>query len=83
MKKIIEAQIGKKGLTEEFIIDIKSKFEKTQNVRISILKSAGRDKEEIKKMTKEILYRLGKNYTAKNIGFKIAIKKWRKERIET
>jgi RNA-binding protein YhbY len=79
-----EMQLGKNGLTENFIQTLKSNFEKNDTVRISVLKSAGgeegRTKETAKKFSEDMLNKLGKNYTAKLIGFKIILKKWRKAR---
>ncbi|MDD5012644.1 MAG: YhbY family RNA-binding protein [Candidatus Nanoarchaeia archaeon] len=77
-----EMQLGKNGLTESFIQTLKSNFEKHETVRISVLKSAGgkegRTKNTAKKYSEEMLDKLGKNYTARLIGFKIILKKWRK-----
>jgi len=80
MVNMIQLQMGKKGLTPEFIKDLKVKFEKVENIRVSLLKSSTRDKEELKKITDEILAKLGPKFTAKVIGFKIILKKWRKAR---
>ena len=71
-------QLGKKGITENFIETIKNYFKKNENIKISILKSATRNKDEIKRFEKEILNSLGRNYTARIIGFTIVLKKWRK-----
>lgn len=75
-------QLGKNGLTENFIQTLKSNFEKNDTVRISVLKSSGgeegRTKLTAKNYSNEILNKLGNNYTAKLIGFKIILKKWRK-----
>ena len=73
-------QIGKNGITENFIETLKSYFKKHDNIKISVLKSFGRDKKELKKVVETILEKLGKNYTAKTIGYTIALKKWRKAR---
>lgn len=73
-----EMQLGKQGISENFISTLKSHFQKHENVRISVLKSAGHEKDKVRKYSEEILDKLGKNYTARTIGFKIAIKKWRK-----
>ena len=73
-------QIGKNGLTDNFIQTLKCNFQTHDNVRISVLKSAGHEKEKIKEYSEKILENLGKNYTAKLIGFKIIVKKWRKAR---
>jgi RNA-binding protein YhbY len=73
-----EIQLGKKGITDNFVQTLKNHFEKRENVRISVLKSAGHNKEKVKEYSEELLEKLGKNYTAKIIGFKIILKKWRK-----
>jgi RNA-binding protein YhbY len=74
----VEMQLGKNGLTDNFIQTLKFNFERHDNVRISILKSAGHEREKIKEYSEKILDKLGDNYTARLIGFKIIIKKWRK-----
>ncbi len=73
-----EVQLGKNGITEGFIETLKNRFERYQNVRVSILKSAGHEKAKVREYSDEILDKLGKNYTSKIIGFKIIVKKWRK-----
>jgi len=73
-----EIQIGKNGVTENFINSLKNNFKTHINVRISVLKSSGRDREKIKEMAAQILEKLGNNYTSRIIGFTITIKKWRK-----
>ncbi len=76
-------QLGKMGITDNFIDSLKNLFKKHQNVKVNVLKSArGTGKEgkaEVKKYSEEILEKLGKKYTSRNIGFVISIKKWRKE----
>lgn len=78
MTTLTTIQLGKSGLTENFIMTLKNHFKKHDNVKVSVLKSCCRDKDELKKMSKDILNELGTNYTAKMIGYTIAIKKWRK-----
>lgn len=77
-------QLGKQGVTDNFIMSLQNRFKSKSNVRISVLKSARSDgkegKQQIKKYTDTILDKLGKNYTAKIIGFVIILKKWRKAR---
>jgi len=75
-----EIQLGKNGITENFIKTLKHLFENHENVRLTVLKSAGHDKEKIKEYSEKILEHLGKNYTGKIIGFKIILKKWRKSK---
>lgn len=76
-------QLGKQGVTDNFIGSLKNQFKSKSNVRIYVLKSARGDgkkgKEEVKKYSEKILEKLGKNFTAKIIGFVIVLKKWRRE----
>lgn len=79
MQKIIgQVQLGKNGITENFISSLENCFKTHKNVKVSVLKSVSRDKKKIKKFSEEILDKLGKNYTARVIGFTIVLKKWRR-----
>lgn len=66
-------QIGKKGLTDEFIKQIEITFKTCRKIKIDILRSACRDKEEAKKMAEILVDRLGKNYDYKLIGYVLTI----------
>jgi RNA-binding protein YhbY len=77
-----EMQLGKNGMTSNFLETLKTYFQKHDSVRISVLQSAREDKEQIRKYCEEILNHLGSNYTTKTIGFKIIVKKWRKGKIK-
>ena len=78
----LETQLGKKGLTKEFLKDIEKRLDKYRNatIKIRVLKSARENKEYVKKYAEEIISRLGKKYTYKILGFSIFLKKWRKLR---
>jgi len=80
----MEIQLGKKGVTEEFIQDIIKRLDKYRNatLKISVLKSARESKEDVKKYSEEIVKKLGDKYTAKTLGFSIFLRKWRKARDE-
>jgi len=73
-----QVQLGKNGITKNFIETLKNHFKKHNDVKISVLKSAEHKKEKMRVYSEEILEKLGKNYTAKIIGFTIFLKKWRK-----
>ena len=73
-----QIQLGKNKVTDKFIETLRGHFKNHDSVKVSILKSATRDKTEMKKITEEILEGLGKNYTAKRLGFTLFLKKWRK-----
>jgi RNA-binding protein YhbY len=65
-------QLGKQGITENFIGTLKTYFKKHKNVKVSVLKNAGRDK--IKDYAEEMKTKLGKNYSARIIGFTINLR---------
>jgi len=73
-----EIQLGKQGITENFITTLKNHFNKHTNVKIHVLKNARSDKESLKKYEKDILKKLGEKYTSKILGFSIFIKRWRR-----
>jgi len=73
-----QMHLGKNGITENFIESLKDHFKNHGDVKISVLKSAGHDKEAVKKYSEEILEKLGRMYTARTIGFTIFLKKWKK-----
>jgi RNA-binding protein YhbY len=79
MPTIRQIQLGKNGLTENFICNLKHHFDTCKNIKISVLKSCCRDREELKKISDEILEKLGKTYTTRIIGYTIIVKKWRRE----
>jgi len=79
MSTIRQIQLGKNGLTENFICNLKHHFDTCKNIKISVLKSCCRNKEELKKIYEEILEKMGKTYTTKIIGYTIIVKKWRRE----
>ena len=73
-------QLGKNGINENFIHYLKSQFNRSQTVKVSVLKSARESREDVKKYAQELLDRLGEKYTARIIGFTITLKKWRRPR---
>jgi len=77
-----QMQIGKKGLTSEFLEEIEKRFKKpaVKNIKVSILKSARESKEDVKKYAEEVKNHLGDKFTYKILGFSIFLKKWRKAR---
>ncbi|UZE93566.1 MAG: YhbY family RNA-binding protein [Candidatus Pacearchaeota archaeon] len=81
---IISFQIGKQGLTKNFLDNLEKTFKKHDLIKVSVLKTATRDKKELKKIAQEICSELkkrkNKDFTAKIVGFTMFIKKWRKLR---
>jgi RNA-binding protein YhbY len=78
MRQIKRLQMGKNGLTEAFIGQVKSIFEKETLVKISILKSACRDKKEAEKIGTELVEALGNKYDYKLVGYVLTVVKYRK-----
>jgi len=76
-------QLGKKGLTKEFLEDLKNRFDirGVDNIKVSVLKSARSSREDVKEYSSSILNFLGAKFTSRVIGFSIFIKKWRKARV--
>ena len=80
MPVIREIQLGKNGITDNFIESLKNQFHKCSNVKVAVLPSLCRDKKQLKEIEEDLLKRLGEKYTARTIGYKINLKKWRKAR---
>ena len=80
---MVNFQIGKAGITKNFLESLSKTFKKHKLVKITILPSATRDKLEANKMAQELCAELKhkeeKDFTVKIIGFTIVIKKWRKK----
>lgn len=76
MKKLeAKFQIGKSGLTDNFIETLKTAFKTHRQVRIHILKSAGHDKNKVKEIAEEISKKLPFKTEYKTIGFVIIVMK--------
>ena len=75
-------QLGKNGITDNFILTLANQFKKHSVVKVHVLKNArgsGKEgKEDVKKYANELLKVFGPKYTTKLIGFTIIMKKWRK-----
>jgi len=76
--EVVQLQIGKSGITEGFIWQVKKVFESEEIVKISILKSACRDKKEAEKMCEKLVDVLGKNFTYRLVGYVCTINKFRR-----
>ncbi len=70
-------QLGKNGVTENFLGTLRNHFQKYNTMKITVLASARESKADVKKFSLEILEKLGVKYTARVIGFTIIIKHWR------
>jgi len=79
MKPIRQLQMGKAGLSEAFVEQVRSIFENETMVKISILKSACRDKEEAKKIGEDLVDALGTKFGFKLVGYVLTVIKFRKD----
>ena len=79
MKQIKKLQMGKNGISDTFVEQVKSIFENETLIKISILKSACRDKADANKMAEELVRELGPKYDYKLVGYVMTIIKYRKE----
>jgi len=80
MFKAMQFQIGKSGITQGVINSLNLALKTHGNVRISALKSSGRNKESTKKMADEIVEKLDYHCNYRIIGFTIVLKKLRKQK---
>lgn len=78
MTSQIELQLGKKGLTQEFLEGLKKRFEKIKNIKIKVLPNARENREDVRKYSEDIIKYLGGKYSSRIIGFSIFVKKFRK-----
>jgi RNA-binding protein YhbY len=79
MPTIRQMQLGKNGLTEGFMCNLKHHFDTCKNVKISVLRSCCRDRTELKELNDKIIEKLGNTYTSRVIGYTIVVKKWRRD----
>lgn len=75
MKPVKELQIGKNGLTDGLVEHARKLVDVEKLIKISILKTATRDKEEAKKMADNLVEKLGKQYTYTMLGYVITLRR--------
>lgn len=73
--KQLSMQIGKAGVTDNFIQTLENAFKTHYTIRLSALQSSGRDKDSIVKIADDIVSRLKGNYAYRILGFTIIMKK--------
>jgi RNA-binding protein YhbY len=80
--KKMRVQIGKHGLSEGIVENIAKGFKTRDLIRISILKSCSRNREEIRKMAEELSRKvskaINKPIATRIVGFTIIMRKLRK-----
>ena len=83
MTSQITIQLGKKGVTKEFLENLGNKFDdkKIKNIKVSVLRSAhGNGNKDVKKYADEIINFLGDKFNYRILGFSIFLIKLRKVR---
>ena len=78
MKGIKKLQLGKNGLSDAFVEQVKNIFEDARVLKISILKSCCRNKEEAREIGEELVSRLGSKFGFKLVGYVLTVVKYRK-----
>ncbi len=78
MRPMKQLQLGKAGLSEAFIEQVKNIFKDDKLVKISILKSACRDKADAKNIGEKLVEELGLKYGFKLVGYVLTVIKFRK-----
>ena len=73
MKKITKFQIGKFGVTAGVIESLELALKNHKQIRISTLKSSGRNRESMDSMGKDIISRLKEKCSYSIIGFTIIL----------
>lgn len=79
VREIPQLQIGKNGLTEAFVEQVRKMSQDKERMKISILKSACRDKAEAKQMCEELIEKLGKNYAYRLVGYVCTLFRFRRD----
>lgn len=80
MKPVKKLQLGKKGLTPEFMAQVKSFFETERMIKVDILKSACRNRDEAREIGKKIVEELGPKFGFKLLGYVLTIIQFRNEK---
>lgn len=71
--KSVTFQIGKFGVTPGVIESLSLALKNHKQVRISVLKSSGRNRENIEEIAKELVSKLKENCTYTIVGFTIIL----------
>jgi RNA-binding protein YhbY len=78
MKAIKRLQLGKGGLSDAFVEQVRKIFGDARVVKISILKSCCRDKKDAESIGDELVAKLGKKFRYKLVGYVLTVVKYRK-----
>ncbi len=80
--EIATVQLGKQGLTKGYLELLEKTFKNHELVKISVLRSATRNREELKKIAENLCSELKniikKDFTFRIVGFTLFVRKWRR-----
>ena len=80
---VVTFQLGKSKVDENFLETIKTSFKNQDIIKIKVLQSQTRDKEEIQKLAEQIAQGIEtetRRYKSRVIGFTIILNKFRKHK---
>ncbi len=79
-KSLAKMQLGKSGLTKQFIEGLRKTFKNRKAVKVSLLRSYSRNREEARRTAEKLCDELRSigNFKYKIVGFTISLKKWKK-----
>jgi len=81
---VVTFQLGKSKIDGDFIDTIRTSFKKQNTIKIKVLETHTRDKEEIKKIAESIARQIeseNRRYKFRIIGFTIVLNKFRKHKL--
>jgi RNA-binding protein YhbY len=78
MRPIKRLQMGKSGLSDAFVEQVRSIFEKERILKITILRSACRDKKQADEIGRKLVNLLGEKFDYKLVGYVLTVVKYRK-----
>ncbi len=80
---VTNLQLGKAGVSDNFIENVKNAFKRHDTVKVSILQSCCRDRDEIKMIGEDICKKLNDqrfSFKPKIIGFTITLLRFKKKK---
>lgn len=80
MTPALTMQVGKNGVTANFIETLKTAFKTHKFIKIHYLKSSGRTHDSVEADGKKIIDKLGNNYIYHRMGFVLTVRRLPGER---
>jgi RNA-binding protein YhbY len=77
MQEIKKLQMGKNGITDNFIEQLRNMFTHTKIVKVTILKSACRNKADAIALADKLVEKLGTKFSYSLIGYVLTVRRFR------